>query len=94
MPDPPPRRDTTRKMLPGTPLSLDWGEARCAGEAIVVGGGHALVLSRESVRPGTRLELHNEETGDRAPFSVLWCGPADASGRCKLGLRLEEESRP
>jgi len=75
-------------MLPGTPLDLFWGDSSCRAEAIVVGNEHALVLARESLSPGTHLELRNDATGDRAQASVVWCSSADASGRCKLGLQI------
>jgi len=78
-------------MLPGTTLSLDWGSARCRGKAIVVGSAQALVLSPETLRPGTRLEIENEATGERASFSVIWCSTADTDGHCKLGLQIIDD---
>jgi len=81
-------RRATSRMTPGTPLGLAWGDSSCRGEAIVVGSEHALVLARESLTPGTHLELRNDLTGDRAHASVVWCSPADASGLCKIGLQI------
>lgn len=81
----------TSRMFPGTPLNLAWADSSCPAEAIVVSAEHALVLARESLTPGTHLELQNDVTGDRTRASVIWCSPADASGRCKLGLQIVGE---
>ena len=88
-------RHRTRNMLPGTPLSLDWGSGRCRGKAIVVGSEHALVLSPERLNPGTLLDISNEGTGETARFSVAWCSTPDVDGRCKLGLKIvDDETDP
>lgn len=84
-------RDTTKKMTPGTPLNLDWGSGRCRAEAIVVGSAHALVLSRQSLNPGTLLDLEIDATGEKARCSVAWCGSAESDGSCKLGLQVVED---
>jgi len=81
-------RHPTRNMVPGTPLNLDWGRGRCRAKAIVVGVEHALVLSPQTLSPGTCLEIENDDTGEKARFSVAWCGTADADGHCKLGLQI------
>jgi len=82
-----PRRPTST-IPPGTPLALDWGAAKCGAEAIVVGGSHALVLAPSKLKPGTVLQVENKLTGEKARFSVVWCGDEDRDGRRKLGLQI------
>jgi len=80
----------TASIPPGSTVTLEWGDARGVGEAVVFGGNHGLILATEGLPPGTRVSLTRPETGASTLYSVSWCGQAGA-GRFKLALEAVTE---
>jgi hypothetical protein len=83
-------RRSPRIMLK-VPLRVEATGSACNGHTAIVNRHGALVLCPLPCSQGTPIDVWNLETGERAPFEVVWAGGEDLPGLYKLGIELQED---
>jgi hypothetical protein len=81
----PEKRRSPRIML-RIPLRIEIGTSACSAHTVIVSRHGALVLSRLAGVEGTRLDVWNLESGEKARFRVVFDGGEELPGLHKLGI--------
>jgi hypothetical protein len=79
------KRRSPRIML-RVPLRVEIGTAACSAHTVIVSRHGALILSRLAGVEGTRLDVWNLESGEKARFRVVFDGGEELPGLHKLGI--------
>lgn len=74
------------------PIRIASGETTCEGRTAVVNRNGALLLCPVKY-PDESLEITNMESGETAPFRIVWWGQDDDAGMHKAGTEMLE-ARP
>ena len=73
------------------PIRIVGGESACEGQTAVVNRHGALVLCPVVYPDESNLRITNLESGETAPFRVVWWGQDDLQGMHKAGAEMLEE---
>ena len=78
------------RILRRVPIRIDCDSTGCAAHTAVINRQGAMILCTVSFESEARIDVTNLQTGQKAPFRVIWCGEP-AEGYHKLGIQLLEE---